>query len=209
MACPDWSNVPLGEIVEAAVDFLRHHKPLGIAPRAVVDPGPGAPCGASVWWEITKGQKTVGVHVQQTTVQRPLQAVRLAVSVSWPAVTVDAADAVAQAILHRSVADVACVLRKSLAGHHWSLEERPMTKLGEMLPQDVVEGLEAMKEDLPVCRLREEADPEGVAADAMLALIGVCLKRERSLPRDVRDQLKKTVAAMGRVGWTNKVGRSG
>lgn len=124
MSTPAWGSVLLKNVVAEAVTFLRRHKPLGIEPRVMMtgDAAVKAVTGANIWWEIGKGAQTVGIGVHQIIVDRPLLAIRLGVTVSWPAVSVDAADAVAQAILHRSIADIACILRKSLAGHHWNVE---------------------------------------------------------------------------------------
>lgn len=83
-----------------------------------------------------------------------------------------------------------------------------MPKLGEMLGETQTEALEALKPSLPARRLREEHDPVGVAVDSLMALLGACLAHERRLPRPVRDQLKRTIAAAGRAGLTNRFGRA-
>jgi hypothetical protein len=77
-------------------------------------------------------------------------------------------------------------------------------KLGDTLPGETIAALEALKPDLPPRRLREEADPMAVATESLLALLGACLSRERHLPRLVRDQLKRTIAACGSAGITNQ-----
>lgn len=78
-----------------------------------------------------------------------------------------------------------------------------MTRFGDLLDADQVVSLKKLKPSLPERRLREEVDPEGVAVEHLMALKDVCLAHDRQLPQDIREQLKKTVAAVGRAVLTN------
>lgn len=74
-----------------------------------------------------------------------------------------------------------------------------MLTLGEMIKTQQVQALNALKSELPKRRLREEADPGTVCVEALLYLLGLCVRYERLLPREVRDQVKVAVAARGRA----------
>ena len=120
MSTPDWGNVELKHAVGHAVTFLRYFKPLGIEPR-VVQP-PTMPGGADVIWEIVTGDHAAAIGICQTLVRTPVEAIRLAVHVNFPAIARPPAQARAHAALQSQVADIACLLLSSLAGHHWSPE---------------------------------------------------------------------------------------